>query len=136
MSGWSLKRGWWVVGIVALLLIPEAAPKAESQSGDVIVFAAASLKNALDAINAQWEKETGKRARIAYAASSTLAKQLEHGAPAQLFISADLDWMDYAAQKGLINPGTRSNLLGNRIVLIAGKPTVEPIEIKPGIDLE
>ena len=61
------------------------------------MFAAASLKNALDAVNAQWQKETGKKATISYAASSALAKQIEQGAPAQMFISADLDWMDYVA---------------------------------------
>jgi molybdate transport system substrate-binding protein len=62
-----------------------------------VAFAAASLKTALDAVNAQWTKETGKKAVISYASSSALAKQIEQGAPAQMFISADLDWMDYLA---------------------------------------
>jgi molybdate transport system substrate-binding protein len=101
----------------------------------MIVFAAASLKNALDAINAQWQRETGKKATISYAASPALAKQIEQGAPAQMFISADLDWMDYLAQKNLIKPETRSNLLGNRIVLIAPKDKASAVEIKPGFDL-
>src|SRR5262245_30290028 len=74
--------------------VPQPKP-AEAQGGDLVVFAAASLKNALDAIHAQWQKETGKIAKISYAASSALAKQIENGAPAQMFISADLDWMDY-----------------------------------------
>jgi len=100
----------------------------------VVVFAAASLKNALDAVNAQWQKETGKSAKISYAASSALAKQIEQGAPAQMFISADLDWMDYVAQKNLIKPETRSNLLGNRIVLIAPKDKAQPIDIRAGFD--
>ena len=99
------------------------------------MFAAASLKNALDAVNAQWTKETGKKAVISYASSSALAKQIEQGAPAQMFISADLDWMDYLAAKSLIKPDTRSNLLGNRIVLIAPKDKAQPVEIKPGFDL-
>ncbi len=64
-----------------------------------------------------------------------LAKQIEQGAPAQLFISADLDWMDYVAQRNLIKPETRSNLLGNRIVLIAHKDRAQVIEIKAGFDL-
>jgi len=102
---------------------------------DVIVFAAASLKNALDAVNAQWQKETGKSAKISYAASSALAKQIEQGAPAQMFISADLDWMDYVEKKNQIKPESRSNLLGNRIVLIAPKDKAQPIDIKPGFDL-
>lgn len=112
-----------------------AQAPARAQGGDVVVFAAASLKNALDAVNAQWTKEIGKKASISYAASSALAKQIEQGAPAQMFISADLDWMDYLAKKNLIKPDTRSNLLGNRIVLIAPKDKAQPIEIKPGFDL-
>jgi molybdate transport system substrate-binding protein len=114
---------------------PAQAQTQASGSGHLIVFAAASLKNALDAINAQWQKETGKSARISYAASSALARQMEQGAPAQMFISADLDWMDYVEKKGLIRPDTRSNLLGNRIVLIAPKDKAAPIAIKPGFDL-
>jgi molybdate transport system substrate-binding protein len=90
-----------VAAAVALLNgwgIPQpSGAQAQAQargSGDLVVFAAASLKNALDAVNAQWQKETGKSAKISYAASSALARQLEQGAPAQMFISADLDWMD------------------------------------------
>jgi molybdate transport system substrate-binding protein len=110
-------------------------PHAQAQGGDLVVFAAASLKNALDAIKTQWQQQTGKKATISYAASSALAKQLEQAAPAQMFISADLDWMDYVANRNLIKPQTRSNLLGNRIVLIAPKDKAQPVEIKPGFDL-
>jgi len=126
-----------VAGVVAAAMLVWGPPQApvRAQGGDVVVFAAASLKNALDAVNAQWQKETGKRVSISYAASSALAKQIEQGAPAQMFISADLDWMDYVAGKNLIKPDTRSNLLGNRIVLIAPKDTAQPIEIKAGFDL-
>ncbi|HJU32819.1 MAG TPA: molybdate ABC transporter substrate-binding protein [Hyphomicrobiaceae bacterium] len=126
-----------LTGAVAALLIacsPPHAP-ARAQGAAVVVFAAASLKNALDAINAEWQKETGKKATISYAASSALAKQIEQGAPAQLFISADLDWMDYVARKKLIKPDTRSNLLGNRIVLVAPKDKTQKIDIKQGFDL-
>jgi molybdate transport system substrate-binding protein len=123
-------------GAVALLLTGGLAQTpAQAQGRDVVVFAAASLKNALDAINAQWQKETGKKAAISYAASSALAKQIEQAAPAQIFISADLDWMDYLAKKDLIKLETRANLLGNRIVLIAPKDKAQPIDIKPGFDL-
>jgi molybdate transport system substrate-binding protein len=100
-----------------------------------VVFAAASLKDALDAINAEWQKESGKQATISYAASSALAKQIEQGAPAQVFISADLDWMEYVEKKNLIKPETRSNLLGNRIVLVAPKDKASALDIKPGFDL-
>src|SRR5215470_878581 len=67
---------------------------AQAQGGDIMIFAAASLKDALDTINAEWQKETGKKAIFSYAASSVLAKQIEQDAPAQIFISADLEWMD------------------------------------------
>jgi molybdate transport system substrate-binding protein len=132
------RRKWLArtLGLAAAALLawwPQ--PSARAQGGDVVVFAAASLKNALDAINAQWQKETGKKATISYAASSALAKQIESGAPAQMFISADLDWMDYVEKKNLIKPETRSNLLGNRIVLVAPKDKASAIDIKPGFDL-
>ncbi len=106
-----------------------------ASGGPVIVFAAASMKNALDGAAAAWQKEAGNAAKISYAASSTLAKQLEEGAPAQIFISADLDWMNYAEDKGLIKPGSRVNLLGNTLVLIAPKDSTLVLNLKPGADL-
>src|SRR5207302_8036899 len=96
-----------------------ATATARGEVRNVLVFAAASLKNALDAIADDWRRETGKHATISYAASSTLAKQIENAAPADLFISADRDWMDYLAQRKLIDPKSRVDLLGNRLVLIA-----------------
>ena len=104
-----------LLAVVAATIVRPMAARAD----DVTVFAAASLKDALDAINADWQKATGKHATISYAASSALAKQIESGAPAEIFISADLDWMDYVDQKKLIAPGSRHNLLGNALVLIA-----------------
>ncbi len=101
----------------------------------VIVFAAASLKNALDNLSSTWQQESGQTVKTSYAASSTLAKQLEEDAPAQIFISADLDWMNYVAGKGLIKPESRSNLLGNKLVLIAPKDSTAAIDLKPGADL-
>ena len=135
-----MSRRKWLVGLVVLVATTRVAwdlPQAPAQTpgGHLVVFAAASLKNALDAISEQWRRETGKHAVMSYAASSTLAKQIEQGAPAQIFISADLDWMDYAAQRNLIKPETRSNLLGNRIVLIVRKDKAQKAEIKPGFDL-
>jgi molybdate transport system substrate-binding protein len=119
----------------ALLLGGAPQMPAHAQGGDLIVFAAASTKNALDAVHARWQRETGRSAKISYAASSALAKQIEGGAPAQIYISAEIRWMDYVAKKGLIKPETRSNLLGNRIVLIAPKDKATPVDIKPGFDL-
>lgn len=106
-----------------------------SAADNVTVFAAASMKNALDAANAEWQKETSKETTVSYAASSALAKQIEAGAPANIFISADLDWMNYLAEKKLIREETRANLLGNRIVLVAPKGKAELVEIKEGFDL-
>jgi len=121
--------------VLALLAAGARAQPAAAQDGDIVVFAAASLKNALDAINDAWQKETGKKARISYASSPALAKQMEQGAPAQIFISADLDWMDYVARKNLIKPESRANLLGNRIVLIAPKDKAQALDIKSGFNL-
>jgi molybdate transport system substrate-binding protein len=104
-------------------------------SEKVTVFAAASLKNALDGVTAAWKQETGHESVTSYAASSALAKQIESGAPADIFISADLDWMDYLAGKNLIKPGSRKNLLGNRIVLIASRDRSDPVKIEKGFDL-
>src|SRR5262249_33434562 len=102
---------------------------------DVLVFAAASLKNALDDAMAAYGKETGTKVTASYAASSTLAKQIESGAPADLFISADLDWMNYVRQRNLIKPDTQVTLLGNRLVLIAPADSTAKIDIAPGFAL-
>lgn len=85
----------------------------------ITVFAAASLKNALDDTDAAFSKAMGIKVVASYAASSALVKQIEQGAPADVFISADLRWMDYAAEHKLIKPDSRVNLLGNRLALIA-----------------
>ncbi|MGE0724949.1 MAG: molybdate ABC transporter substrate-binding protein, partial [Alphaproteobacteria bacterium] len=121
-----------LLAVVALVAVP--APAA-AQSGDVIVFAAASMKNALDDVAAAWQRGGGRPVKLSYAASSALARQIEQGAPASIFISADLDWMDHVAQRGLIRPGTRTSLLGNRIVLIAPAGSAVAARIAPGFDL-
>jgi len=112
-----------------------AAAPAAARADDVLAFAAASLKDALDAIDADWQKSAGKHATISYAASSALAKQIEGGAPADIFISADLDWMDYLDQKKLIAPGSRHNLLSNSLVLIAPADSTAKAYIAPGFPL-
>jgi molybdate transport system substrate-binding protein len=131
----TTRRSWLALLTVAALTLGAGAAPAAAQEKDVLVFAAASLKNALDEVAAQWQKESGKKVKISYAASNTLIKQIEQGAPADVFISADLDWMDYGQQKSLIKPDTRSNLLGNRIVLIAPKDSSVSVNIQPGFDL-
>jgi molybdate transport system substrate-binding protein len=109
---------------------------AQAQQKTITVFAAASLKNALDDVNAAFTKATGIKVVASYAASSALMKQIENGAPAAVFVSADLDWMDYGARNKLIKDDTRVNLLGNRLVLIAPKDSkLGNVIIAPGFDL-
>lgn len=108
---------------------------AAASAKDVVVFAAASLKNALDDASAAWMRESGQRAVTSYAASNALAKQIEAGAPADLFFSADLDWMDYLASKNLIRTETRHDLLGNALVLIGPKDSAAKVSLQPGLDL-
>ncbi|MCO5093306.1 molybdate ABC transporter substrate-binding protein [Bosea sp. (in: a-proteobacteria)] len=124
------------LGLAFTLGLVPAFDGARAQPKELVIFAAASMKNALDEAAANWVKETGKPApKISYAASNTLAKQIENGAPADIFVSADLDWMDYAAGKNLIKPDTRVSLLANRIVLVGAKDSTAKIDLKPGADI-
>lgn len=111
------------------------AAAAVATSDKVVVFAAASLKNALDSIGAKWSAASGKAVTFSYAASGPLAKQIENGAPADIFASADLKWMDYAAEKKLIVPASRKTLLGNTLVLIAPKDAAVDLKIGKGFAL-
>ncbi|GHC81338.1 molybdate ABC transporter substrate-binding protein [Limoniibacter endophyticus] len=102
----------------------------------ITVFAAASLKNALDATNKAYSEEENVTINVSYAASSALARQIENGAPADIFISADLAWMNYLQEQGAIDGATRSNLLGNRLVLVRPSgETEEEVTIEKGFDL-
>ncbi len=124
-----------VVSAVLILMGLDCSP---ASAGDktLTVFAAASMKNALDEIDAAFSARTGVKVTASYAASSTLAKQIEQGAPADIFVSADTDWMDYAASRKTINEPTRQNLLGNSIVLIAPKDSkIDNVTIARGFDL-
>jgi molybdate transport system substrate-binding protein len=127
-----------LAGIVAafVLVLASAALPAYAQEKTLTVFAAASMKNALDDIDAAYTAKTGVKVNASYAASSALAKQIEQGAPADVFVSADTDWMDYAIKQKNINEATRVNLLGNSIVLIAPKDSkIDNVNIGPGFDL-
>jgi molybdate transport system substrate-binding protein len=122
--------------LLAAGLTAGAPNPALAQSRELVIFAAASLKNALDEIAGAYARESGQpMPKISYAASSALARQLEAGAPADLFLSADLDWMDYAASKNLIDPQSRTHLLGNRIVFVAPKDAPVTLAVGPGLDL-
>ncbi|MBD1203996.1 MAG: molybdate ABC transporter substrate-binding protein [Rhodobacteraceae bacterium] len=102
---------------------------------EVVVFAAASLKTALDAVAAEFEAETGHDVTVSYAGSGQLAKQIIQGAPADIFISAAENWMDEVERAGLVVAGTRADLLGNQLVLIAHGKGAAPVEIAAGFDL-
>jgi molybdate transport system substrate-binding protein len=118
------------------ILCGAAASPVLAQDKSLTVFAAASMKNALDDIDAAYTAKTGIKIVASYAASSALAKQIEQGAPADIFLSADTDWMNYATVKKNINEPTRVNLLGNSIVLIAPKDSrIDNVAIGPGFDL-
>lgn len=127
---------------LALAVLPgaraqEAQPAQDSAAATkpVVVFAAASLKNALERIAKDWQGATPNSATLSFAASSALAKQIESGAPADLFISADLEWMDWVAERNLIDPASRRNLLGNALVLIAPKDSTTTLKIEKGFAL-
>src|SRR5215471_17511261 len=118
---------------VVVILLGSLLPPAFAEDKTLVVFAAASMKNALDDIDAAFAAKTGTKVSASYAASSTLAKQIEQGAPADIFVSADTDWMDYATAKKTIDESTRVNLLGNSIVLIAPKDSkIGTVDIGPG----
>lgn len=118
----------------ALAVTLPAAARA-TPAGLVTVFAAASLTNAVDEIGAAFHLRTGLALRSSYAASSVLARQIISGAPADVFVSADEDWMDAVAKAGLVRAGSRRDLLGNQLVLITQAVSAMRPEIRPGFPL-
>jgi molybdate transport system substrate-binding protein len=135
--GWSatMHRLAALFAVLALLCATGLSPAA-AQDKRLTVFAAASLKNALDDINAAFTAKAGVKIVASYAASSALAKQIDQGAPADIFLSADIAWMNYAIGKKAISESTRFNLLGNSIVLIAPRnSSIDNVAIGPGFDL-
>jgi molybdate transport system substrate-binding protein len=119
-----------VLLFLCMLLVPLAA-----RAQELTVFAAASLTNALKDVSAQWVKAGHQPLRMSFASSSTLAQQIEQGAPVNVFASADEKWMDYLAGKNLIVPGTRKDLLGNELVLVVPADHPLHVTIGPGFDL-
>lgn len=127
-----MKRCWLISSCIALFLFAAASCAVAST---ITVFAAASLKNALDEATGTYEKNSGHKIVVSYAASPALAKQIENGAPADIFISADLDWMDYIVERGLVQTETRVNLLCNTLVLIASAASTVKLTIGPDFPL-
>lgn len=118
--------------LLAILLCLPLTAQAQALLG---VFAAASLTEAMGDIGALWAKSGHQAPKLVFAASSTLARQIEAGAPANIFASADLQWADYLDQKSLLAPGTRRNLLGNSLVLIMAKDRAHPVTIDSTLDV-
>jgi molybdate transport system substrate-binding protein len=119
---------------LAILAVVAVTP-ALAQPAPLTVFAAASLKNALDAVDTTFTAKSHVPVSASYAASSALARQIEQGAPADVFVSADSDWMDYAAQKQLIAPASRRDVLANHLALIAPAASTLQLPIRPGMPL-
>ncbi len=119
------------LALAALLALSPFA----ARSDDVTVFAAASLKDALDAIAADWQARTGNTAVISYGGSPLLAKQISQGAPADLFLSASPEWMDALQDQSLIRPESRVDLLGNTLVLIAHGADAASVTLSADLDL-
>lgn len=125
------RRSFLALALCAAGLWPAQAQEVRP----ILFFAAASLQPALNAIAASWKAETGKTVTFSYAASSALAKQLDAGAPADLFASADLQWMDWAQGKSLLRSESRKTLLGNTLVLIAPRDAAIDLKVTSGFAL-
>ncbi|MFN3259592.1 MAG: molybdate ABC transporter substrate-binding protein [Pikeienuella sp.] len=104
-------------------------------AAEVVVFAAASMKTALDEFAAKWMEETGHSVVVSYAGSNALARQIIEGAPADIFLSAAVEWMDEVEKAGLLAEGTRTDLFGNSLVLVAHGKDVPAVAVWPGLDL-
>jgi molybdate transport system substrate-binding protein len=116
--------------VLSILMFMSLAAAPAWAAEAVKVFAAASLKDALEEVGTAWKAASGKDITIVAAASSALAKQIGEGAPADIFISADQKWMDDVQSKNLIKPETRSNLLGNKLVLVGSESSPAALDLK------
>jgi molybdate transport system substrate-binding protein len=133
MTRRPLLAATFVTSLAASLAASLATP---AKAEEVVVFAAASLKTALDAVAADFQTATGNTVTISYAGSNALAKQIIEGAPADIFVSAAVNWMDAVEKAGLVVPGTREDLLGNTLVLVAHGKDAKSVTIGPDFDLK
>ena len=125
-----------LAAILSLFAAIAGAPQPAVAEDSITVFAAASMRNALDEVDAAFTKKTSIKVVASYAASSALAKQIAQGAPADAYISANVKWMDFLAGKKLVAAGTRVDLLGNSLVLIAPKDSkLDHVKIEKGFDI-
>jgi molybdate transport system substrate-binding protein len=123
------------IGLILCLLCSPWSFAADADKAPITVFAAASLTNALQELGEGFTRETSIPVRFSFAASSALAKQIENGAPADVFFSADLEWMDYLQARNLIQRDTRRDVLGNKLVLVAPADSTIKLTIEPHFPL-
>jgi len=123
--------GAWIVALVQLGAVHAGEPK----HPELLVLAAASLTNVLGDLSADWQRASGVTVKLSFAASSVMARQIEAGGKADVFVSADQEWMDYLQSRGLIEKRTRRDLVGNRLVLIAPADSKIELKIAPGFPL-
>jgi molybdate transport system substrate-binding protein len=135
IAGRNSMQGLLATAAVAIGVTLAGLPIEPARGADLTVFAAASLKEALDEQASRFEADAGSKVVVSYGASNALAKQIEAGAPADVFMSADTDWIDYLDKRNLLRPGTRIDLLRNRLVLIAPADTRASLPIAPGFPL-
>ncbi|HEX4272813.1 MAG TPA: molybdate ABC transporter substrate-binding protein [Rhizomicrobium sp.] len=121
--------------LLSLLLLLQPSVAFAQPAAPLTVFAAASLTDSLKAVADAYKAKTGESITLSFGASSTIARQIEQGAPAEIFMSADTDWMDYLAKGGHIMDGTRKDLLGNQLVLVAASDARPAPRIAPHFDL-
>src|SRR5215469_6475218 len=123
------------LALLGLTLQPASLPAAEANQPQILLFAAASLTDALQAIGTAYEKTSAVRIRMSFDSSSNMARQIEAGAPADVFFSADTEWMDYLQSRKLIQADTRRNVVGNALVLIAPAGSQIQLKIAPHFPL-
>lgn len=121
--------------LLAAALTAQLAFAADSQQEPLVVFAAASLTDVLQQVGPLYTKQSNVPVKFSFAASSALAKQIESGAQVDVFFSADQDWMNYLQERRLINPATRTDLLGNRLALIAPNDSKVSLKLERGASL-
>jgi molybdate transport system substrate-binding protein len=130
-----VKRFFGVLLLLCAVAAYRTAPAADEPNPAITVFAAASLTNVLQELGDAFTKDSSVAVRFSFAASSTLARQIENGSPADIFFSADLEWMDYLQNKQLIQAASRHDVIGNRLVLIAPASSTLKLKIEPHFKL-
>jgi molybdate transport system substrate-binding protein len=131
----SRRRFGFLLGALLAAAVASNASAAGAGKQDLLIFGAASLTDVLQEIGAAYTRETGQPVKFSFAASSALARQIEAGGRVDVFVSADLEWMDYLQARNLIDAATRRNVVGNRLVLIAPRSSTIEIKLQPNVRL-